>query len=183
VPAWCEIPSPFGARLVKRDHFDMRLRSPTAILILAFLAMAVASCANIIHGKTEEISVESDPAGATVVLNNGMSGVTPFMIQVPRERDLIFHYSLDGYHPTEVVDDTTVESKYITVDWISMLFTGVPFAWLSDVSSGAAHTHETLVVSAQLQPDPSFTPRPSATATPTPLATPSAMPTATEVDQ
>lgn len=161
----------------------MRLRSGTTILILTAVAMAIASCANILHGKTEEISVESDPPGATVVLNNGMSGVTPFMIQVPRERDLVFHYSLDGYKPVDVFNDTNVESKYIAGDWASMLLTGLPFAWVSDVSSGAAHTHQQLVVTAQLQPDPSFTPRPTPAVTPTPMATPTAIPTASRDEQ
>ena len=168
----CKVPSPFGARPALRAVIDMRLQSRTTVFVLAAIAVACAACANLLHGKTEEISVESDPPGATVVLSNGMSGVTPFMIQVPRERDLVFHFSKDGYRPSAVVDDTKVEGKYIAADWASMLVTGLPFAWVSDVSSGAAHTHEQLAITAQLEPDPSYVPRPTPTPTPTPMATP-----------
>ena len=100
--------------------------------------MLSASCARVLQGKTEDITVISDPIGADVTLSNGMTGITPFTITVPRERDLAFHYSKPGYHSVSVYNDANVEDGYITADWVSMLLTGIPVAWLTDVSSGAA---------------------------------------------
>ena len=134
------------------------MRSAKAWIVVA-LAMATAclvSCANVSHGNTEEIAVTSNPSGADVTLNNGMTGVTPFTITVPRERNLVFHFSKEGYQSADVFDQTNVEGKYIAADWATMLVTGLPFAWVNDVSSGAARTHEQITVTANLVPDPSY---------------------------
>jgi PEGA domain len=144
--------------------------------IVAALAMAVAAtctiaCANVRHGNTEEISVASNPQGADVTLNNGMTGVTPFTITVPRERNLVFHFSKEGYQSADVFDQTNVESKYIAADWVD------------DVSSGAARTHEQMTVTANLVPDPSYVrPRYQAAAPEPAQETPSASPTRSTSD-
>jgi len=134
----------------------------------------MASCAYLTHGKTEEISVNSNPPGADVTLSNGMTGVTPFTITVPRERDLVFHFSKPGYRSTDVFDDTQVESRYIAADWASMLLTAVPVAWISDVSSGSAHTHQQTTITAELEPDPTYKLAPPARPAAPPQASPSA---------
>ena len=156
------------------------MRFPTAAMIplLAALAAISASCAYVMHGKTEEITVESNPPGAEVTLSNGMTGVTPFTITVPRERDLVFHFSKDGYQPADVYNDAQVESKYIAADWASMLLTAIPIAWISDVSSGSAHTHEKTLVAVTLVRDPSYGVHPAspAAAAQVPVPRPSAAP-------
>ena len=138
--------------------------------------MLSASCARVLQGKTEDITVISDPIGADVTLSNGMTGITPFTITVPRERDLAFHYSKPGYHSVSVYDDANVEDGYITADWVSILLTGIPVAWLTDVSSGAAHTHTKTTVAARLYRDPTYVARLAPAPTPTPAAAPSPEP-------
>ena len=147
--------------------------------VIAVAAACTVACANVMHGKTEEISVTSNPSGADVTLNNGMIGVTPFTITVPRERNLVFHFSKEGYQSADVFDQSNVEGKYIAADWATMLVTGLPFAWLNDVSSGAPRTHEQITVTANLVPDPSYVrPKYRADAPEAPKATPSAAPPA-----
>jgi len=134
---------------------------------LAMAATCLMSCANVSHGTTAEISVTSNPSGADVTLSNGMSGVTPFTITVPRERDLVFHFSKEGYQSADVFDETNVEGKYVAADWASILVTGLPVAWVNDVSSGAARTHEQIAVTANLVPDSAYVrPKPRAFASP-----------------
>ena len=148
------------------------------MLALAAVATGVCSCAYLLHGDTEEIAVNSEPMGADVSVSNGATGVTPFTIEVPRERDLVFHFSKPGYQSADVVDGTQVQSKYIAADWASMLLTAIPVAWISDVSSGSAHSHEQTIVEARLTPDQSKVvhpppERPATLVTPSPLPTPS----------
>jgi hypothetical protein len=158
--------------------FHMPSARASIVAVIAAVAACTAACANVMHGKTEEISVTSNPPGADVMLNNGMTGVTPFTITVPRERNLVFHFSKEGYQSADVFDQTNVEGKYIAADWGTMIFTGLPFAWLNDVSSGAARTHEQLTVTANLILDPSYErPKYQAAAPEAPKATPSAAPT------
>jgi len=136
--------------------FHMRSAKASFAAAFAIAAACLVSCANVSHGKTEEIAVTSDPSGADVTLNNGMTGVTPFTITVPRERNLVFHFSKEGFQSADVFDQANVEGKYIAADWATMLVTGLPFAWVNDVSSGAARTHEQMTVTANLIPDPSY---------------------------
>jgi predicted small secreted protein len=158
---------------------EMKFFLRAAMLVAA--ALTIASCANFMHGKDEDINVTSNPPGADVTLSNGMTGVTPFTITVPRERDLVFHFSKSGYQPTDINNISQVESRYIAADWASMLLTAIPFAWISDVSSGAAHTHQLTTINADLVADPGMVvhpppPTPTPLATPTPQATPSVEP-------
>lgn len=112
-----------------------------------------------------------------------MTGVTPFTITVPRERNLVFHFSKEGYQSADVFDQTNVESKYIAADWATMLVTGLPFAWVNDVSSGAARTHEQMTVTANLVLDPAYVrPRYQAAAPEPTKETPSASPTRSTSD-
>ena len=136
--------------------FHMPSAKASIVAIFTIAAACMIACANVSHGKTEEISVTSNPSGADVMLNNGMTGVTPFTITVPRERNLVFHFSKEGYQSADVFDQTNVEGKYVAADWATMLVTGLPFAWVNDVSSGAARTHEQMAVTANLVPDPSY---------------------------
>ena len=161
------------------------MRSARASIAVAFAiaAACLVSCANVSHGNTEEIAVTSNPSGADVMLNNGMTGVTPFTITVPRERNLVFHFSKEGYQSADVFDQTNVEGKYVAADWATMLVTGLPFAWVNDVSSGAARTHEQLTVTANLVPDPSYVrPRYQAPPPETVKEAPSPSPTAGSSD-
>ncbi len=151
----------------------IEMKFSVRVILPALAAVALACCAYVRHGKTEEIAVRSEPSGANVTMSSGMTGVTPFTITVARERDLVFHFSKPGYRSTDVFDDAQVESGYVAADWASMLVTGIPVAWLSDVSSGSAHTHELTTITATLEPDPSYSAPTMHPSAPEPEAAPS----------
>jgi PEGA domain len=110
-------------------------------------AAAVWSCALLTQGTTEEIQVNSDPPGATVRLNNGETGVTPFSTVVPREQDIQFHFSKPGYQSADLSDNSQVEAGYLVADTIPLL---IP--WMVDASSGAGFAHQQTAVTARLDP-------------------------------
>jgi hypothetical protein len=62
------------------------------------------------HGTTEEITINSDPPGATAALSDGRTGTTPFTITVPPNQDLQIHFSKAGY----LIFQTIRESRWDT---------------------------------------------------------------------
>ena len=153
----------------------MKLRWAVWALAFAAISVGAGSCALMSQGTTEEITVSSDPSGATVTLNNGETRVTPFSIVVPREQDLQLHFSKSGYQSADVDDNSRVEGGYLAADVIPFM---IP--WAIDASSGAGFAHQKTSVTAHLDPEAGARDD-TATKTdlPLPHATPSAAATGT----
>jgi hypothetical protein len=54
-------------------------------------------CATVTRGTNDVLVVESKPAGATVLLSNGMTDKTPTSFKVPRKNPLVVKIKKDGY--------------------------------------------------------------------------------------
>ena len=69
-----------------------------AIMALALIA-PLAACATITRGTTQAFTVESDPAGATVEMSNGMHcDATPCTFaRIPRNAEFTVTVSKEGY--------------------------------------------------------------------------------------
>ena len=118
-----------------------------AILILCCAAL-MSSCALIFQGSTEEVSVQSDPPGATVTLNSGTTYTTPFTMTVNREQDLELHFAKPGYQSVDISDPSHVEAGYLMIDSIPLL---IP--WAVDGSSGAGFEHQQAALRVHLDPN------------------------------
>jgi len=144
----------------------MLSRSLLALAVVP-IALGACSCLLLFQGTSEEITVTSDPPGATVTLNNGETRVTPFTITVPRREDLQLHFSKGGYQSTDLIDGSQVESA-IVVDVIPLM---IP--WAIDASAGAGFAHQQTSLYAHLDPEAAVTgDSQSRSATPSPQAVP-----------
>ena len=124
----------------------MKLSGAIFALALAASPLGLCSCMLLLQGTSEEVTVTSDPPGATVTLNNGETRVTPFTITVPRKQDLQLHFSKAGYQSADLVDGTQVEGLII-VDVIPLM---IP--WAVDASAGAGFAHQQTALYAHLDP-------------------------------
>jgi hypothetical protein len=131
----------------------VRLPKLQVIFTLALMAGAAPACALLFQGKTEEVSVVSDPPGAAVTLNNGVTMTTPFSIEVRREDDLQLHFAKPGYQSTDVADNSEVEPGYLMADIIPFM---IP--WAIDAGSGAGFAHQQTSISVHLDPEESAHP-------------------------
>ena len=122
------------------------------VLLVAICTMS-ASCALIFQGSTEEITVTSEPPGATVTLNTGETKTTPFTMTVPRNQDLQLHFQKAGYQPVNIADNSRVEPIAIIVDGIPLM---IP--WAVDASAGAGYEHQQSTVAAHLTPETGASP-------------------------
>lgn len=84
----------------------MKILAParkTGLVLVGMLAVATftAGCASMFSGTTQTVRVESDPPGATVMINNLDCGKTPVSYSFSKKRpeDGIFELHLEGYEP------------------------------------------------------------------------------------
>lgn len=142
------------------------------------LALSATSCASIIHGPNETITVESSPQGADVRLRCGTvmrTGITPTTITIPRRADgCTITVSKSGRKEQSVTLERTFAKPY----WLNFIGIGVlPFG-ISDASplsisgdaglalilagglglavdriDGAMYRHEPKSISVTLEPD------------------------------
>ena len=65
-------------------------------------AMSVGGCATVMNGTSQPVEFQSDPAGATVKLVNGMECQAPCNFEMKRGRDSMVTFTMAGYEPVSV---------------------------------------------------------------------------------
>lgn len=64
---------------------------------LLTLALTAAGCAILTKGRTQVVTVQSIPAGATASINGELVGHTPFKVRLPRSSVYRIDLKKDGY--------------------------------------------------------------------------------------
>ena len=90
----------------------MRWTNRTAVALLA--AMAAAGCATITRGTIEALAIETDPAGATAHLSNGMQCTTPCAVLVSRRGEIVVTVEKAGYESVEATVASSVKAAGAT---------------------------------------------------------------------
>ena len=72
-----------------------------SIAILAF-SLSASGCATLITGPSQKIQVSSNPAGATVQVDEKLSYITPVKIKLKRNRDHVLVFKKEGYEDQAV---------------------------------------------------------------------------------
>lgn len=71
-------------------------------LLASAICLFSSGCATITRGTKDTLVVETDPAGATVTLSNGMSGKTPTSFKLPRKENLVVTIDKEGYESLSI---------------------------------------------------------------------------------
>jgi hypothetical protein len=61
------------------------------------LFMITHGCAAIFKGSSEQVYVNSDPAGAKIFVNGALMGSTPVMLQLKSNKTYNVEFRMDGY--------------------------------------------------------------------------------------
>lgn len=106
------------------------------LLAAVLLACLVTSCASIMTGSSDSVSVISTPPGTFFTTNIGVSGRTPQVVTVPASQDLVVNFRRKGYEPTTVMLNSRMSG------WIlgNILFGG-PIGLVVDLLNPNAKTH------------------------------------------
>jgi len=119
-----------------------------AVYILAVCCLISTSCATLLKGTKDEITVVSDPPGAEVTANESQKGPTPVSFTVPSKEDLNISISKAGYQPEDLQNPAEFRWGYEAWSFIEWV---IPM--VVDLSDGAAWGHEHLTMTAHLEPN------------------------------
>ena len=97
------------------------MRVPLRSLPILLLLMLGTSCASIVTGSTDSVTIQSAPPGAYFTTNTGIQGVTPRVVTVPASQDLVVDFRLQGYEPASAV----LESRMSGWVWGNLIFGGL----------------------------------------------------------
>jgi hypothetical protein len=122
------------------------------MLSIALLATWLAGCALIVHGTTQQVRIETIPAGAKASVGS-QTITTPGELTLPREYSFIVNLEKPGCVPTYA----HVESETSNLVWGNILLGGFAGAAI-DFSSGAAYNLQPATVFATLPSNPAAEP-------------------------
>ena len=77
----------------------MNKKTRFALALAGALALGLSGCATAIRGTTQQISINSQPVGASVTLSNGQTCVTPCSLEVKRKNSLQVTVEKEGCQP------------------------------------------------------------------------------------
>ena len=117
-----------------------------ALLAGIIIVIVIVSCATIIHGTRQEISVNSMPSGAKVIVRGVHMATTPAVIELKRNQsNIVLRFEKEGYEPVEIALRRSVDG------WIAgnIIFGGL-IGLAIDFLDGAAYKLSPSEVSAAL---------------------------------
>jgi len=107
----------------------MKKRQKWMVLVVA---LAVAGCATIMQGTSQDIGFSSSPSQAKVFDNGNNLGVTPLTTKLARKDNHIIKFELDGYKPYEITITRSV-SGWV---WGNIVFGGLIGLVIDSISGG-----------------------------------------------
>jgi len=156
----------------------MKFRTKTSVWLLCSvlvgalgMAIWVAGCATIIHGTSQDVSITSTPAGASVKVDKMSRGNTPVVVNLSRGNAHVVEIEHAGYEPFEMAIRKTV-SGWV---WGNIIFGGLiglgvdaitgglynltpdqVAAELSKEGVGFLYGEDTIYITVVLKPDPDW---------------------------
>ena len=111
-------------------------------------------CATIMHGSSQDVSINSTPSGAEVTADNVPSGKTPVLLHLKRGDTHTVKVNVPGYLPYELILTKSV-SGWV---WGNVLFGGL-IGLAVDAISGGLYYLNPEQVQAQLAQEPQTAPK------------------------
>ena len=102
--------------------------------LIIFLTASATGCATIMNGTSQKIPVSSEPAGATVRVDDGKVFTTPVRLRLERRRDHTLVFTKEGYG-TETVRMMHVLSEAV----VGNALLGGPLGWVFDIFAGTQY--------------------------------------------
>ncbi len=107
----------------------------TRVLFIGLIfIISLSSCATIISGTKQKVSIESTPSNATVFLNKKEVGKTPFKTKLRRTKDYELMICFDGYYDYEML----LTRKLNNVTFVNFIHGGI-VGLILDLSTGSLH--------------------------------------------
>lgn len=106
------------------------------LLILLSLVLSFAGCSTVISGKTQTVTFQSTPAGASVTINGATVGVTPISTMIEKKSGQTLTISKEGYKTFTTSMTTSLDPWF----WGNIVIGGV-LGSTTDAATGAMHQY------------------------------------------
>lgn len=121
-------------------------------MLVLGIALCLGGCATMVRGADEEVAMNSEPAGAAVRTNVGLScPSTPCTIAVPRKSDFTATFAKEGFKEQQVAVGTKLSGGGAAGMAGNVLAGGVIGIGV-DAATGAAMDHDPNPVLVKLEP-------------------------------
>jgi hypothetical protein len=100
--------------------------------MIAAAAFALAGCASIMHGTSQDVGISSSPTNAQVTIDGRVGAVTPYVAKLSRKDNHIVKIAVDGYAPAEL----TMTRKVSGWVWGNVVFGGLIGLAVDAISGG-----------------------------------------------
>lgn len=116
--------------------------------ILPFALVALAGCASIISGRTQEVSFASNPEGVTVTVNGRILGKTPLTVNLQKKSEQSLVFSKDGYKTLSMELETSINGWF----WGNIVLGGL-IGSTTDGITGSIYKYAPSQYMVTLEPD------------------------------
>lgn len=124
----------------------MRTFVVTALCLIQFFN---AGCASIVHGTRQDVTIDTDPPGATITGRRLPSQtITPANLTLKRKYDYEFQIEKPGYKTETVFVEKNITGWF----WGNLLFGGI-IGIIVDLNNGAGYKLEPEDVFVKLRPE------------------------------
>lgn len=91
---------------------------PRALVICICLvtALSVIGCATIFKQKSRTVSFDSDPQGATILINGNRMGKTPMPLNLSNKKPVTVTFRKDGYEDKTYIINTKTGTGWVILD-------------------------------------------------------------------
>lgn len=117
------------------------------VALIGFSAM-VTSCATIVGGTSQTVSIDSNVKGAEVVVNGATVGQTPFAGSIKRGKSTSVTIRKAGYRPKTIIMNTEVEPIF----WGNIIVGGF-LGSTTDLASEAMYKYTPASINVDLEAD------------------------------
>lgn len=115
------------------------------LFFLCLFCFSMSGCSTIIKGSKQNITINSNPAQATIYVNGKLYGKTPAIARLERRNNHFVKIELDGYKPYE----TTLQRKFNGWIFGNIVFGGV-LGIIIDAATGSMYSLSPKLLTAQL---------------------------------
>ena len=117
--------------------------SPILTLLVASMLLLSSGCAIATKGMKQQVSIDSSPSGAVVLVDGKQAGITPMVTQLPRKKSHSVEVRKDGFGFGRAI--VLAQPNEYAKRWIRF---GI------DIDLGATNDLEPSVVNLNLLPNP-----------------------------
>ncbi|MFH1367703.1 MAG: PEGA domain-containing protein [Elusimicrobiota bacterium] len=111
-------------------------------LIIFMLIVTQTGCATVFKGSSQKVTVNSDPSGARVYINNFYTGDTPLQTKLKLNKTYNIEIKKEGYEDSFMHMSSSIGAGWLTLDLIFSIVLAIPLV-VDGITSSWNHFDQT----------------------------------------